>query len=200
MAKRWRIHAHEPERIAALAHSLGVSAVVAQLLVCRGLVDPQRGAAVSRLPPVGPSRPRTTAWLPRCGRARARGDAERQTHRTLRRLRRRRDDWHCAVAAMPEAVGRERRLLFAPSHRGRLRIALRGHPSPGRREGGDAGDRRLRDHQRPAGSDSTAVRRGTGDHRPSPAGVNVAGGFGHCPSGASRRASEFDGLSGAGWR
>ena len=42
MAKRWRIHPHEPERIAALERAVGVSAVVAQLLICRGLCDPQR--------------------------------------------------------------------------------------------------------------------------------------------------------------
>jgi len=42
MAKRWRIHPHEPERIAALQRTLGVSAVVAQLLICRGISDPQR--------------------------------------------------------------------------------------------------------------------------------------------------------------
>jgi single-stranded-DNA-specific exonuclease len=42
MAKRWRIHPHEPERIAAVERAVGVSAVVAQLLICRGLSDPQR--------------------------------------------------------------------------------------------------------------------------------------------------------------
>ena len=42
MAKHWRIHPHEPDRIAALERALGVSAVVAQLLVCRGMTDPAR--------------------------------------------------------------------------------------------------------------------------------------------------------------
>ena len=40
MAKRWRIHSHAAERIAALERSAGVSAVVARLLICRGLDDP----------------------------------------------------------------------------------------------------------------------------------------------------------------
>jgi single-stranded-DNA-specific exonuclease len=40
MAKRWRIHSHSPERIAALERATGVSAVVARLLICRGVEDP----------------------------------------------------------------------------------------------------------------------------------------------------------------
>ena len=42
MAKRWRIASHDPNRILALQRAAGVPAVVAQLLVCRGIVDPQR--------------------------------------------------------------------------------------------------------------------------------------------------------------
>ena len=40
MAKRWRIHPHDPSRILELERSSGVSAVVAQLLVCRGICAP----------------------------------------------------------------------------------------------------------------------------------------------------------------
>ena len=40
MSKRWRIHSHDPDRIAALGRSAGISAVVAQLLVSRGVTDP----------------------------------------------------------------------------------------------------------------------------------------------------------------
>ena len=40
MAKRWCIHSHDSERIAALQHAAGVPAVVAQLLICRGISDP----------------------------------------------------------------------------------------------------------------------------------------------------------------
>ncbi|OHB73026.1 MAG: single-stranded-DNA-specific exonuclease RecJ [Planctomycetes bacterium RBG_13_63_9] len=41
MAKRWRIHPHDPDRIAALGRSAGIPAVVAQLLICRGITDPE---------------------------------------------------------------------------------------------------------------------------------------------------------------
>ncbi len=40
MAKRWRIHPHDPARILDLERSAGVSAVLAQLLVCRGICAP----------------------------------------------------------------------------------------------------------------------------------------------------------------
>jgi single-stranded-DNA-specific exonuclease len=40
MAKRWRIHPHDPDRIAALGRAAGIPAVVAQLLICRGITDP----------------------------------------------------------------------------------------------------------------------------------------------------------------
>lgn len=37
MPKRWRIHPHDPDHIARLQQSAGVPAVVAQLLICRGI-------------------------------------------------------------------------------------------------------------------------------------------------------------------
>jgi single-stranded-DNA-specific exonuclease len=40
MAKRWRIHPHDPDRIASLGRAAQVPAVVAQLLLCRGITDP----------------------------------------------------------------------------------------------------------------------------------------------------------------
>jgi single-stranded-DNA-specific exonuclease len=40
MSKRWRIHPHDSDRIAALQRAAGIPAVVAQLLVCRGVSDP----------------------------------------------------------------------------------------------------------------------------------------------------------------
>jgi single-stranded-DNA-specific exonuclease len=40
MSKRWRIHPHDPDRIAALERAAGIPAVVAQLLICRGITDP----------------------------------------------------------------------------------------------------------------------------------------------------------------
>jgi single-stranded-DNA-specific exonuclease len=40
MPKHWRIHPHDPDRIAALGRTAGVPAVVAQLLICRGVTEP----------------------------------------------------------------------------------------------------------------------------------------------------------------
>ncbi|MHB9046977.1 MAG: single-stranded-DNA-specific exonuclease RecJ [Pirellulales bacterium] len=40
MAKRWRIRAHDPDRIAALAGAAGIPPVVAQLLISRGIHHP----------------------------------------------------------------------------------------------------------------------------------------------------------------
>ncbi len=42
MAKLWRIHPHDPPRIAALERAAGVPAVVAQLLLCRGIHEVQQ--------------------------------------------------------------------------------------------------------------------------------------------------------------
>jgi len=42
MAKLWRIHAHDTARVAALERAAGIPAVVAQLLVCRGIHDAER--------------------------------------------------------------------------------------------------------------------------------------------------------------
>ncbi|MEN6450765.1 MAG: single-stranded-DNA-specific exonuclease RecJ [Thermoguttaceae bacterium] len=63
MAKRWRIHSHDPDRIAALQRTAGVSAVVAQLLVCRGLTDP---AAVGEFLEPRLSALRDPAAMPGC--------------------------------------------------------------------------------------------------------------------------------------
>lgn len=40
MAKRWRIHPHDPDSIVALERAARIPAVVAQLLICRGISDP----------------------------------------------------------------------------------------------------------------------------------------------------------------
>jgi single-stranded-DNA-specific exonuclease len=45
MAKRWRIHAFDRAAVARLEASAGVSSVVAQLLLSRGISDPQQAAA-----------------------------------------------------------------------------------------------------------------------------------------------------------
>ncbi len=41
MAKRWRIHPHDPARITALERAAAIPSVVAQLLLCRGIHDPR---------------------------------------------------------------------------------------------------------------------------------------------------------------
>ncbi len=40
MSKRWRIHPHDPARIATLQRAADIPAVVAELLICRGVCDP----------------------------------------------------------------------------------------------------------------------------------------------------------------
>ncbi len=40
MPKRWRIRPHDPDGISRLGREAGVSSVVAQLLICRGICDP----------------------------------------------------------------------------------------------------------------------------------------------------------------
>src|SRR5687768_12214020 len=41
MAKRWRVHPHDPDRILRLQQAADIPAVVAQLLLCRGIHDPR---------------------------------------------------------------------------------------------------------------------------------------------------------------
>ena len=41
MSKRWHVYPHDPGRIAALERAAGIPAVMAQLLICRGLTDPE---------------------------------------------------------------------------------------------------------------------------------------------------------------
>lgn len=45
MTKRWRIHSHDPERIRSMQVAAGVSPVVAQLLVTRGIYDADEAKA-----------------------------------------------------------------------------------------------------------------------------------------------------------
>jgi single-stranded-DNA-specific exonuclease len=42
MRKRWRIHSHDADRVRTLEREAGVSSVVAQLLICRGIDDGQQ--------------------------------------------------------------------------------------------------------------------------------------------------------------
>ena len=42
MVKRWRIHPHDQDRIAALQRAAQIPAVLAQLMICRGISDPDQ--------------------------------------------------------------------------------------------------------------------------------------------------------------
>ena len=66
MAKRWRIHPHDADRIDALGRAAGIPAVVAQLLICRGITDPA-SARVFLYPKL--SALRDPEQLPGCARA-----------------------------------------------------------------------------------------------------------------------------------
>ena len=108
MAKRWRIHPHDPDRIAALRRAAGIPAVVAQLLICRGITDPAGRAAVSRSQAL---RLRDPELLPGCCEAAERihaAIAARQRIVDLRRLRRRRHDRHRHPLAVPASCSAPR--------------------------------------------------------------------------------------------
>jgi single-stranded-DNA-specific exonuclease len=66
MTRPWRIHPHDPERIASLQRAAGIPAVVAQLLICRGISDAERARRFldSRLSDL-----RDPALMPGCSRA-----------------------------------------------------------------------------------------------------------------------------------
>ncbi len=66
MAKHWRIHSHDRDRIDMLARGAAIPAVVAQLLVCRGVTDP-RDARVFLDPKLSALRP--PEELPGCAEA-----------------------------------------------------------------------------------------------------------------------------------
>ncbi|MCE5269257.1 MAG: single-stranded-DNA-specific exonuclease RecJ [Planctomycetaceae bacterium] len=66
MSKRWRIHPHDPARIADLQRAAGVPAVVAELLICRGVTDP---AAVGSFLDPKLSALRDPGTLPGCAAA-----------------------------------------------------------------------------------------------------------------------------------
>jgi single-stranded-DNA-specific exonuclease len=66
MAKHWRIHPHDPARVAALQRAAGVPAVLAELLICRGVTDPD---AVKDFLDPRLSTLRDPGSLPGCSRA-----------------------------------------------------------------------------------------------------------------------------------
>jgi len=81
MNRPWRIHPHDPERIAALERAAGISPVVAQLLLSRGISDPRQARQFldSRLSDL-----RDPALMPGCAAAAERiHDAVRQGRRIV---------------------------------------------------------------------------------------------------------------------
>jgi single-stranded-DNA-specific exonuclease len=78
--KHWRIHPHDPARIAALQGAAGIPAVVAELLVCRGVTNPD--AARDFLDPKL-SALRDPNLLPGCREAAERIHAAAAAHRKI---------------------------------------------------------------------------------------------------------------------
>jgi single-stranded-DNA-specific exonuclease len=69
MTKRWRIHSHASNQVASLGRAAGVSAILAQLFLCRGISDPE---AVRRFLALRLSDLRSPEELPGCAAAAAR--------------------------------------------------------------------------------------------------------------------------------
>jgi single-stranded-DNA-specific exonuclease len=80
MAKRWRIHPHDPTRIATLQSAAGIPAVVAELLICRGVTDP---VAVRDFLNPKLSALRDPQLLPGCHQAAERIQAAATAHRPI---------------------------------------------------------------------------------------------------------------------
>ena len=99
MPKRWRIASYDSARVAALGQAAGIPAVVAQLLIGRGICDAD---GVRQFLDVKLSGLRDPELLPGAvarGRASAPGDSRWPADHRLRRLRRRRHDGHVDSAA-----------------------------------------------------------------------------------------------------
>ena len=194
MSKRWRIHPHDPDRIAALERAAGIPAVVAQLLICRGITDPD--AARTFLDPKL-SALRDPQLLPGCT------EAVRLMHQAIAARRRiviygdydvdgvtgTAILWLCL-----KMLGAEVELLCAAPHRGRIRTERRGRPLLGRRQGGDAGHGRLRHRRRGRGRPGPPTRPGVDHHRsPRAAGRNCPrrrpSSIPACPAAAIRSAA-----------
>ncbi len=174
MPKRWRIRPHDPDGIARLGREAGVSSVVAQLLICRGICDPS--AAKEFLDPkISGLRdpellPGLTAAADRIHAAVAAGkqitvygdyDADGMTATAI-------------LLGCLQLHGGEGRFLRAPSHRRRLRPERRSaaHAGPARQPDGD--HRRLRHRQRERSPHRAGTRPGTDHHRSSRNGRRIA--------------------------
>ena len=190
MAKRWRIHPHDPARIAALQHAAGIPAVVAELLICRGVSDP--AAARDFLDPKL-SALRDPELLPGCRQAAERIHAAVAARRPIAVYGDYDVDGMTGTAILwlcLKLLGGRGALLRSPSHRRGLRAERRGHPHAGRRKGRAAGDGRLRHRQRRRSGAGPRIGHRADHHRSSRARAAVARGRGHRPSAfAGRRLS-----------
>ena len=77
MNARWRLRPHDPTRMLELSRGSGLSPLVAQLLLNRGIDDPSRPDRFPRGPDGEPARPRAAARRGRGGRADRPGDPMR---------------------------------------------------------------------------------------------------------------------------
>ena len=124
MPKRWRIRSHDPAHIARLEREANVSAVVAQLLIGRGICDPDAVRVFLDPKLNGLREPDELPGRARRGRSAVGHDFRRPADCRLRRLRCRRHDRHGDYAGVPQAAGREGQFLCAQPHRRRLRAEL----------------------------------------------------------------------------
>ncbi len=182
MPKRWRIRPHDADGIARLGREAGVSSVVAQLLICRGICDPS--AAKEFLDPKI-SGLRDPELLPGLTAAADRLHAAVKAGKSITvygDLRCRRHDGYRHFAELPAADGCQSRFLRAQPHRRRLRAKRRSpaHTGPARNSGGN--HRRLRHSQRKRSSHGARTGAGIDHHRPSRNGRRTARCGSHCAS------------------
>ena len=140
---------------ARLERELGVSHVLAQVLVRRGMGAPD-AAPVPRGGRLASAR---RVWrAARCGRADPRSRRPRLADHRPRRLRRRRRVLHGRARARAAHARRPGRLVSAAPHRRRLRPGGGDRRAPGGPRHEPAGDGRLRDHRGRRGRRTRAPR------------------------------------------
>ena len=187
MSKRWRIHSHDPDRITTLGARAGIPAVVAQLLVSRGVTEPS--AAREFLDPKLADL-RDPQLLPNCTEAAA------LIHQAVRAGKRICIHGDYDVDGMTgdglalygiETAGGRRGLLYPPPAGRRLRAERRDYPRESGGKSRSDRDGRLRHRQRGRSGACQATRHRFDYHRPSRAGPETARRRGHCPPPPARR-------------
>ena len=165
MPKRWRIATHDLDRVSALERSAGIPAVVAQLLIGRGILEPQAAkqfleAKLSELrdPEQLPGAVQAAEILHDAIRAEKQivvygdYDADGMTATAI-------------LLHLPPPARRERVVLRSESNRRRLRPEPRSDSRFGARRRSSRGDRRLRNHQRCRSRDGRRVWAHANHHR-----------------------------------